>query len=256
MKGIVDLRGKLPVHKTKRYAQRLLSAIRSLAIHNSLTLSGSPLAFANYHVFTNNWAAIGYTYVIGQDGTVYQCLDWTQVGAHVGNSNKHALGICLVGDFRTQKPTAAQYQAAINLVWYLQSQIPSAKEVKGHSEYPGYSWKACPVISMSKFRADVAAPATIAPQYPAARVLVNEKPVANGLLIDNRAFAPLRSAGEAAGAVVGWNNVTKTASINGKPVYGQLIDGVTYVALRAVADVLGGTAAWDGETKTASIFVA
>ncbi|MED1799546.1 hypothetical protein [Brevibacillus porteri] len=24
---------------------------------------------------------------------------------HVGNSNRHALGICLVGDFRTQQPT-------------------------------------------------------------------------------------------------------------------------------------------------------
>ncbi|WP_020616152.1 N-acetylmuramoyl-L-alanine amidase [Paenibacillus daejeonensis] len=253
---IVDLRGKLPVHKTKRYAQRLLSAIRSLAIHHSLTLTGSAEAFARYHVTTNNWAGIGYTYVIGQDGTVYQCMDWTQVGAHVGNSNKHALGICLVGDFRTQKPTAAQYQAAINLVWYLQSRIPSAKDIKGHSEYPGYASKACPVIDMAKFRADVAAPVAVAPQYPAARVLVNAKAVANGLLIDNRAFAPLRAAGEAAGAVVGWDNKTKTASINGKPVYGQLIDGVSYVALRAVADALGGTASWDGSSKTASIKVA
>lgn len=253
---IVDLRGKLPRHATKRYSTRKLTDIRSIAIHHSLTLTGSAAAFANYHVGTNNWPGIAYTYVISQDGTVSQCLDWTQVGFHVGNSNRHALGICLVGDFRSQKPSAAQYQAAIQLIWYLQRQIPSAKEIKGHSEYPGYSWKACPVISMSKFRTDVAAPAVVAPQYPAARVLVNGRAVANGVLIDNRVFAPLRSVGEAAGAVVGWDNNTKTASVNSKAVYGQLIDGVTYVALRAVGEVLGGTVSWDGPSKTASILVA
>ncbi|WP_020615721.1 N-acetylmuramoyl-L-alanine amidase [Paenibacillus daejeonensis] len=254
--NITDLRGKLPRHASKRYATRKLTDIRSIAIHHSLTLTGSAAAFANYHVGTNNWPGIAYTYVISQDGTVSQCLDWTQVGFHVGNSNRHALGICLVGDFRSQKPSTAQYQAAIKLVWYLQGNIPSAKEIKGHSEYPGYSWKACPVISMSKFRADVAAPAAIQPQYPAVRILVNGRAVASGVLIADRALAPLRSVGEAAGKSVSWDNVTKTASVDGKPVYGQLIDGVTYVALRAVAEVLGGTVSWDGPSKTASILVA
>ncbi|MFS0724684.1 hypothetical protein [Paenibacillus sp. 1P07SE] len=94
------------------------------------------------------------------------------------------------------------------------------------------------------------------PQFPAAIVWVNGQEVTYGLIIDCRAFAPLRSVGEAAGRVVGWDNVTKTAAVDGKPVAGLLLDGVTDVALRAVGEILGGTVAWNGPCKTASITVA
>ncbi|MEY9096295.1 peptidoglycan recognition family protein [Paenibacillus sp. RC84] len=150
-----DLRGKLPIHSSKKYAKRSLSDIRSIAIHHSLTTSGSATAFANYHVGTNDWPGIGYTYVIDRDGMVNWCWDWDVISYHVGDSNRRALGICLVGDFRTQQPAPEQYAAAIELVRMLQNKIPSATEVKGHSEYPGYNWKACPVISMDKFRRDL-----------------------------------------------------------------------------------------------------
>ncbi|URN94628.1 MAG: peptidoglycan recognition protein family protein [Candidatus Pristimantibacillus lignocellulolyticus] len=152
---IVDLRGKLPVHKSKKYNTRKVSDIRSLAIHHSLTLSGSAQAFATYHVNTNGWPGIAYTYVIDKDGTINQCLDHSIISYHVGNSNKHALGICMVGDFRTQKPTDAQYKSVLELVRWLQSQLPNATSVLGHSQYPGYTWKACPVMNMDKFRLDV-----------------------------------------------------------------------------------------------------
>lgn len=151
---ITDLRGKLPVHASKKYNVRKLSDIRSIAIHHSLTLQGSAEAFAGYHVRTNGWPGIGYHFVVGHDGAVYQCWDLTVVSYHVGNGNKHALGICMVGDFRTQQPTQEQYASTIALVKWLQGQL-SAIVVKGHSEYPDYAWKACPVISMDKFRSDL-----------------------------------------------------------------------------------------------------
>lgn len=152
---LVDLRGKLPIHKTKRYKTRRLTDIRSIAIHHSLTLNGSPEAFANYHVSTNGWPGIAYAFVVQRDGTVYKCWDPEVVTYHVGNSNKHAIGICMVGDFRSQQPTPEQYQSTIELVRQLRKVIPTAQQVKGHSEYPGYSWKACPVINMNKFRDDL-----------------------------------------------------------------------------------------------------
>lgn len=153
--NMIDLRGKLPTHKTKKYSTRNLSDIRSIAIHHSLTFTGSPEAFATYHVNTNGWPGIAYAFVVQRDGTVYKCWDPEKVTYHVGNSNKHALGICMVGDFRTQQPTPEQYQATLELVRQLRKVIPSAQQIKGHSEYPGYSWKACPVIDMDKFRDDV-----------------------------------------------------------------------------------------------------
>ena len=95
-----------------------------------------------------------------------------------------------------------------------------------------------------------------APKFPAAKVLVNDREVAYGLIIDDRAFAPARACGEAAGRVVGWDNVTKTATVDGKPLAGLLLDGVTYVALRALGEILGGTVTWNGPSKTATIVVA
>lgn len=153
--NMIDLRGKLPTHKTKKYSTRKLTDIRSIAIHHSLTLTGSPEAFATYHVNTNGWPGIAYTFVVQRDGIVYKCWDPEKITYHVGNSNKHAIGICMVGDFRTQQPTPEQYQATLELVRQLQKVIPSAQQIKGHNEYPGYSWKSCPVIDMNKFRDDV-----------------------------------------------------------------------------------------------------
>ncbi|MDQ6418663.1 peptidoglycan recognition family protein [Paenibacillus sp. LHD-117] len=151
---MVDLRGRLPIHATKRYKTRKLSDIRSGAIHHSLTESGSAEAFAGYHIRTNGWPGIGYHFVIGRDGTVYQCWDLTVVSYHVGNSNKHAVGICMIGDFRSQQPTPEQYAAALDLIRWLQGKLPGIV-IKGHSEYPDYSWKSCPIISMDKFRSDL-----------------------------------------------------------------------------------------------------
>src|SRR5690606_1349989 len=110
---IVDLRGKLPTHKTKKYSTRKESDIRSIAIHHSLTVSGSPEAFANYHVYTNGWSIMGYSYVVQRDGTIYWCADHNIITPHVGNSNKHSLGICLVGDFRTQHPRSEEHTSEL-----------------------------------------------------------------------------------------------------------------------------------------------
>ncbi|NDI37193.1 N-acetylmuramoyl-L-alanine amidase [Chengkuizengella sediminis] len=153
--NITDLRGKLPEHKIKKYKKRRLEDIRSIGIHHSLTLTGSAESFARYHVGNNNWPGIAYPYVIDHDGRIYWCWDHDVITYHVGNSNKHALGICMVGDFRKQLPTKKQYQSSLWLVDYLKRQLPNVTQIKGHSEYLGYSWKSCPVIDMNKFRSDV-----------------------------------------------------------------------------------------------------
>ncbi|MFS1519454.1 peptidoglycan recognition family protein [Bacillus sp. SCS-151] len=67
-------------------------------MHHSLTKEGSAEAFANYHVSTHNWPGIGYHFVILKDGTIVWCHNPGVMSYHVGDSNKHAIGICLVGD--------------------------------------------------------------------------------------------------------------------------------------------------------------
>lgn len=69
-----------------------------------------------------------------------------------------------------------------------------------------------------------------------AGIEINGKKIAEGPLVDGTVLAPIRAVGEALGAKIGWNQQSKTASINGAPVPGELIGGSAYAPIRAVAD--------------------
>ncbi|WP_100406692.1 peptidoglycan recognition protein family protein [Bacillus solitudinis] len=158
--NIVDIRTKTPRHPTKKLTYRKLEDIRSVIVHHGLTLrklAGTNMeSYLNFHITKNNWSIGGYPLGVEPDGTIKLCADFNIITPHVGNSNKHSLGICLPGDFRFEDPTDPQYQGLLWLLAvYLPEKLPNAFEIKGHSEMPGYSWKACPVINMDKVRADV-----------------------------------------------------------------------------------------------------
>ncbi|TDQ33732.1 peptidoglycan recognition protein family protein [Aureibacillus halotolerans] len=141
-----DQRQTLPKHSLRTYRSFPITSKRYIAIHHSLTATGSARAFAQYHVRANDWPGIGYHFVIEKNGQVIWCHDPGVMSYHVGNSNQHALGICLTGDFRTQIPTLAQKDSLRRLVAALKKDLPAYKETRGHNEFPGYSWKQCPMF--------------------------------------------------------------------------------------------------------------
>ena len=124
----------------------------TIVIHHSMTKQNAkgstPQAFANYHIDTQKWPGIAYPFVIAPDGTIFQCDDLDRRTYHAGNTNTRSIGICLIGDFRTEgskeKPTEAQMMSLYLLVKELQRTLPKLKIIKGHQECPGYSWKNCP----------------------------------------------------------------------------------------------------------------
>ena len=151
---IKDVVNKLPTHPTKKYIKRPITAITTTVVHHSLTvdLSGDKdiYAFARYHVNNHGWPGIGYHYVIDRDGTIYKTNYLTTKSYHVGNHNIYCIGVCLVGDFRTDDPTYIQYKSLYDLLENLVSTYST--EIKGHSEMPGYEWKQCPAINMDEIR--------------------------------------------------------------------------------------------------------
>ncbi len=140
---IHDKRFLLKTHPTRKYSKRNVNKITAIAIHHSLTLQGSAEAFARYHVSHNGWPGIGYHYVINKNGLVDFCNDIELKTAHVGNSNRITIGICLVGDFRKEDPTEEQLQSAADLCMILIDKYESIEKIKSHSDFPGYSWKEC-----------------------------------------------------------------------------------------------------------------
>ncbi|GAE29903.1 peptidoglycan recognition protein family protein [Halalkalibacter hemicellulosilyticus] len=150
---IVDKRNALLRSQTSSYRRRPRSTIRNIAIHHSATTSGSAEAFARYHVNELGWPGIGYHYVVDRNGQISHCHDIEVVSYHVGNSNRYAIGICMVGDFRTQTLTKEQRQATLRLTRKLMDDLAiSVDNVWGHDEFPGYAWKPCPSINMQNFR--------------------------------------------------------------------------------------------------------
>lgn len=64
---------------------------------------GFPLSSLGFYV--------GYHYVVEADGTVRTARVETEIGAHDQGENANSIGICLAGDFTTNKPTTAQEYA-------------------------------------------------------------------------------------------------------------------------------------------------
>jgi hypothetical protein len=139
-----DLRGKLPEHPTRRYVDLGIEVKTEIGIHHSLTDEGDAFSFANYHINTNGWPGVAYPFVIKKDGTIQHNWDISMRTYHVGDSNKISIGVCVVGDFRDSEPTAAQRESLRLLHKVLVEQMPNYERTRGHNEYPGYAWKACP----------------------------------------------------------------------------------------------------------------
>ncbi|MED1908540.1 N-acetylmuramoyl-L-alanine amidase [Cytobacillus firmus] len=161
---IVDRRRDILRHAWKKSPQRKITDIRGIVNHHSLTESGSADAFARYHVLTNGWSQMGYTFVINRNGLVERCADYTDVTPHVGNYNKHYIGICWVGDFRKQEPTKEQYESHNELIKLIRKETGLAlptSAILGHQELPAYSWKQCPALDMDCLRGNIQAGVTL-----------------------------------------------------------------------------------------------
>lgn len=100
-----------------------------IVIHHSATPNGSAAAFDRQHK-QNGWDELGYHFVIGNgtntgDGAIEVGPRWPvqKWGAHAktpdNRYNEQGIGICLVGNFETTRPTARQMQALARLVAHL-----------------------------------------------------------------------------------------------------------------------------------------
>lgn len=83
------------------------------------------------------WACIGYHFIIGRDGTVFEGRPLKYQGAHAtGDNNRGNVGICLIGNFDLRPVPKAQLDSLRSVLERLRRQydIPRT-EVRGHSHY-------------------------------------------------------------------------------------------------------------------------
>jgi hypothetical protein len=86
---------------------------------------------------TPPWGDIGYHYLIDPDGRVFQGRDLAWQGAHAkGENNVQNIGICLLGNFDEEHPTAAALESLRKLLDSLRQTYRIARsEVHKHAEF-------------------------------------------------------------------------------------------------------------------------
>ncbi|XP_052785607.1 uncharacterized protein LOC128221172 [Mya arenaria] len=70
----------------------------------------------NYHMDNRSWDDIGYSFMVGEDGNVYESRAWDRVGAHTLGWNNVSISICFMGDYSDKLPTPEALMAAQALI--------------------------------------------------------------------------------------------------------------------------------------------
>ncbi|XP_076240325.1 peptidoglycan recognition protein S2 [Calliopsis andreniformis] len=74
--------------------------------------------FQNYHMNEKGWEDIGYNFLIGEDGNVYEGRGWGKHGAHSVAYNSKSIGICIIGNFVDRNLSPAAIKAVKSLISY------------------------------------------------------------------------------------------------------------------------------------------
>lgn len=121
----------------------------------------TPYNIAQYHVQNNNWAGIGYHYVIIDSGQIFQTQNTNKISYHASGYNTNSIGVTITGAHRiddgntnTDIVAKKEYKSLVYLVAKLKEKYNVPLEnIIGHNETG--SPKSCPNLDMNEFRGDV-----------------------------------------------------------------------------------------------------
>jgi hypothetical protein len=111
-------------------------------------------AIQAFHQDTRGWADIGYHWLIGRDGRVYEGRALDVQGAHAGgDNNRNNLGVSVIGDFSTRLPDGPQLAT---LTAFLRDQMRTRSipldRLFGHRDFKA---TACPGDALYAWLLDV-----------------------------------------------------------------------------------------------------
>lgn len=70
----------------------------------------------NFHMDIRKWDDIGYNFLVGEDGNVYEGRGWTHVGAQVKGYNSKSFGTSVIGTYMTKLPNDKALNALRNVI--------------------------------------------------------------------------------------------------------------------------------------------
>lgn len=74
------------------------------------------LIIQRFHMQDRHYDDIGYNFLVGEDGTVYEGRGWGVMGAHTKGNNHDSLGIAFMGNFNNDSPSTEALTSVKNLL--------------------------------------------------------------------------------------------------------------------------------------------
>ena len=120
------------------YSSRDLGDISGIIVHHSGFEESDPLEAIRrtdaYHR-SKGWPGIGYHFALGEDGESYYVGDITTVRYHAtAAGNPWAIGVEVLGDFSTQRPSTIQMAGLAALLSNLQFALGALLPVRPHRD--------------------------------------------------------------------------------------------------------------------------
>ncbi|XP_067644966.1 peptidoglycan-recognition protein LB-like isoform X2 [Eurosta solidaginis] len=90
----------------------------------------------DYHQLQRGWNDIGYSFAVGGDGMIYVGRGFNVIGAHAPKYNDKSVGICMIGDWRTDLPPPQMLKATKSLIDFgvAKGYIQSQYKLLGHRQ--------------------------------------------------------------------------------------------------------------------------
>ena len=106
---------------------------KDIVLHHAAAKTCSANQIDSWHK-GNGWAGIGYHFFIRKDGSIYEGRPLWATGAHAEGKNSESIGVCVEGNYDTERTMPQAQKLAIKEVLsYLKGMYPTAG-IKGHRE--------------------------------------------------------------------------------------------------------------------------
>ncbi|XP_013987022.1 N-acetylmuramoyl-L-alanine amidase [Salmo salar] len=73
--------------------------------HSFRQCSRSMRAMQRFHQEDRGWADIGYSFVVGSDGYIYEGRGWHHLGTHTRGQNSYGYGVAFIGNYSSSLPS-------------------------------------------------------------------------------------------------------------------------------------------------------
>jgi hypothetical protein len=118
-----------------RYQPPLAEWLTTIVVHHSaLPVEQGPAEIQALHMDKSGYADIGYHFLIGDDGTLYEGRPIHLRGAHTEGYNTGTVGIVLLGNFENREPTQAQFITLNQLIHLLRNRY-GITHLAGHHDF-------------------------------------------------------------------------------------------------------------------------